>query len=205
MSIRRAGFTLIELLTVIAVLAVLSALLFPVFAQVREVARKATCLSHQRQLGAAVALYTQDYDERFPQTHPTASSSDFSTAEMILEAPWRTLMEPYIRSAGLYHCPSDWGAPKWHPSSYGPNGLTVYGAGLAQVAQPARTVYLAELEEGSLLDDFSPWYGEQALRKELATCRHRDGAVYLFVDGHVQWLPFERTWTPENLYRFAGG
>lgn len=60
------GFTLIELLVVIAVIAILAALLFPVFAQARESARKASCLSNQRQLGAAIAMYTQDYDEQLP-------------------------------------------------------------------------------------------------------------------------------------------
>src|SRR6185503_13635069 len=60
------GFTLVELLVVIAVIAILAALLFPVFAQARESARKANCLSNQRQLGAAIAMYTQDYDEQLP-------------------------------------------------------------------------------------------------------------------------------------------
>ena len=73
----RRGFTLIELLVVIAVVAILAALLFPVFAQVREDARKTSCLSNERQLGAALLLYVQDYDEQFPQSHPTATPWTF--------------------------------------------------------------------------------------------------------------------------------
>ena len=41
------GFTLIELLVVIAIIAILAAILFPVFAQAREQARRITCTSSQ--------------------------------------------------------------------------------------------------------------------------------------------------------------
>src|SRR5689334_13663709 len=61
---RRRGFTLIELLVVIAIIAILAAILFPVFAQVRENARAASCLSNQKQIGTAVMLYAQDYDDQ---------------------------------------------------------------------------------------------------------------------------------------------
>ena len=47
------GFTLIELLVVIAIIAILAAILFPVFAQVREKARQVSCLSNSKQVGTA--------------------------------------------------------------------------------------------------------------------------------------------------------
>jgi len=65
------GFTLIELLVVIAIIAILAAILFPVFAQARESSRKTQCLSNTRQIGTAVMMYVQDYDEVFfPQPWP---------------------------------------------------------------------------------------------------------------------------------------
>jgi prepilin-type N-terminal cleavage/methylation domain-containing protein len=62
----RRAFTLIELLVVIAIIAILAAILFPVFAQARDQARKSTCLSNMKQLGLGVMMYLQDYDELFP-------------------------------------------------------------------------------------------------------------------------------------------
>src|SRR2546428_259197 len=63
---RRSGFTLIELLVVIALIAILAAILYPVFAQVREKARQTSCLSNLKQLGSSMLLYVQDYDETYP-------------------------------------------------------------------------------------------------------------------------------------------
>ncbi len=60
------GFTLIELLVVIAIIAILAAILFPVFAQARDAARKATCQSNMKQFGAAFAMYAGDYDGYLP-------------------------------------------------------------------------------------------------------------------------------------------
>jgi len=194
------GFTLIELLVVVAVIAVLAAILLPLFAQAREAARGASCLSNQRQVGAAVQLYVQDFDEQFPQTHPTATPWTFPDDEITLVTPWRTLLEPYVRNQGLFRCPSDWGTPSWHPTSYAPNGYTVYGLSLASLSRPSEFVYVTELQPGALVDDFSPWNGPEELVDTLATTRHSGTAAYLYADGHVKRLSFAATQAPTNLF-----
>src|SRR5436190_11452842 len=61
-----AAFTLIELLVVLAAIAIIAAILFPVFAQARDKARQAACFANLRQIGYALQMYVQDYDEHMP-------------------------------------------------------------------------------------------------------------------------------------------
>ncbi len=100
----RRGFTLIELLVVIAIIAILAAILFPVFAQAREKARSASCLSNLKQLGLAVAMYVQDYDERFAggSTHLQGDPGN-----CIGHRWWIDMIEPYVKNRGLKNCPSE--------------------------------------------------------------------------------------------------
>src|SRR5437868_3883013 len=63
---RRRGVTLIEVLVVIAVSTIIAAILFPVFAHARHKARQAACFSNLKQIGYALQMYLQDYDERMP-------------------------------------------------------------------------------------------------------------------------------------------
>ncbi|NEL90744.1 DUF1559 domain-containing protein, partial [Escherichia coli] len=59
---KNSAFTSTELLLVLAAIAVLAALLFPVLARARENARRASCHSNLRQIGAAWLQYARDYD-----------------------------------------------------------------------------------------------------------------------------------------------
>jgi prepilin-type N-terminal cleavage/methylation domain-containing protein/prepilin-type processing-associated H-X9-DG protein len=120
----RRGFTLIELLVVIAIIAILAAILFPVFAQAREKARQTSCLSNSKQMGLAVLMYSQDYDETFPLT----TLYDFGVESQ--QSQWVPRIAPYIKNTDIFWCPSDsasgypryggWSGPA---ISYAANGL----------------------------------------------------------------------------------
>jgi prepilin-type N-terminal cleavage/methylation domain-containing protein/prepilin-type processing-associated H-X9-DG protein len=105
---RRSGFTLIELLVVIAVIIIIAALLFPVFAQAREKARQARCISNLRQIGEAVMMYAQDYDETYPRD--LSHCSDGPTTDPCSQWNPRSRLEavlmPYIRNTEVFACPS---------------------------------------------------------------------------------------------------
>lgn len=114
----RAGFTLIELLVVIAIIAILASILFPVFSQARETARKTACLSNQKQLGLAFSLYTQDYDEALPNATSGAAGVNQNGGWMYYAAypanttaksflPTQGSIYSYIKNAQVFVCPSD--------------------------------------------------------------------------------------------------
>src|SRR2546423_97644 len=97
----KRAFTLIELLVVIAIIATLAAILFPVFAQARAEARKTSCASNFKQVGAAIQMYMQDFDQTMPLTAVTFG----------YESPpnlgFSNLIQPYVKNYQVIACPSD--------------------------------------------------------------------------------------------------
>jgi prepilin-type processing-associated H-X9-DG protein len=116
---------LIELLVVIAIIAILAAILFPVFAQAREKARQTACLSNMKQMGTALIMYAQDYDEGMPawnELWAPPNTTDGCSQGPGGDSPsryWDAKLFPYVKSGnpnppagtvadwgGVWQCPS---------------------------------------------------------------------------------------------------
>lgn len=104
---KRSAFTLIELLVVIAIIAILAAILFPVFAQAREKARGASCLSNIKQATLGGMMYIQDYDEVTPVVDYIEPYTTKSGAKEILDITYPRLVEPYTKNYQIFRCPSN--------------------------------------------------------------------------------------------------
>ena len=107
MKLRKAsGFTLVELLVVIAIIGILIGMLLPAVQQVREAARRTTCLNNLRQVGLGLHNYESAMGE-FPPSRLNpddnlipSDMTNNSGAESAFQS-WTTLLLPYYEQNNL--------------------------------------------------------------------------------------------------------
>lgn len=209
---KQRAFTLIELLVVIAIIAILAAILFPVFARARESARRTQCASNLKQLGVAITMYLQDYDDTFPygeNWHGANAKEDGAYFRGSFAK-----INTYVNNEQVWHCPDDrtWDIPgnrrwtsygseidAWYDTYYwdpvtggdqsrpcpdGPCNGALEGVSLAAVEHPSQK---------PLMFDELGWHVGFAdvLVRDPKTHQVIDGARQnmLYVDGHVKYEP----------------
>jgi prepilin-type N-terminal cleavage/methylation domain-containing protein/prepilin-type processing-associated H-X9-DG protein len=212
--LRSGGFTLIELLVVVAILGILAALLFPVFSQARERARRTSCLSNLKQIGLGVQMYVQDHDGRVPicNDNTTPSTADDN-------GYWWVTLHKYTKNDQVFVCPSwhktdlpsgleSWETPPDQTKPFDHFGIvgtyvwneTMDGAPEGKLNGISEVIAVAEGFNGSHVWKplhVTPLTGntERRLRDF-----HQEGMNVAYADGHAKWIKNtqmkRRLWAP---------
>jgi prepilin-type N-terminal cleavage/methylation domain-containing protein/prepilin-type processing-associated H-X9-DG protein len=205
----KRGFTLIELLVVIAIMAILAAILFPVFAQARERARMSSCLSNMKQMGMALDMYTQSYDELLPPYQDAIY--DFANPDPATrkkgDGAWRPnylwCLQPYLKNQQIQACPSvtknetAQDVTPYSRGSYMGNGALM-GKPLAVISRPSDIVYMQEYRLLTRVAWLRPnctsytkcgawcWWGTPELVPGYSHV-HFEGGNFIYADGHARY------------------
>jgi prepilin-type N-terminal cleavage/methylation domain-containing protein len=100
------AFTLIELLVVIAIIAILAAILFPVFAQAKNAAKKTASLSNVKQVSLAAFIYAGEYDDTsVPLYWYDPNATQIPSTDGFYY--WPVLLLPYTKNEKVFICPND--------------------------------------------------------------------------------------------------
>jgi prepilin-type N-terminal cleavage/methylation domain-containing protein len=216
---RMTGFTLVELMVVIAIIAVLMALLMPSMKRARNLALNTKCAVNLKQLGLALALYTEDNRQAMPLAY-IGSENDSSWAVLIL--PY-TGLESSFPVTSAFTCPraiprfasppnpnhwrltygfntylSEWVNPPGNYSTYHPGGYRLAMKGTCESSATGQK-YLTPSEISMIFDCGSHnTYYPSALNNYPDNYLHsNEGVNMAALDQHVEFLSKE---TPRKTF-----
>ena len=215
--IKRAGFTLIELLVVIAIVAVIAAILFPVFAGVRERGRRTVCQSNLKQIAIAMQQYVQDNGGIYP-----LASGTINKGGVAYLFDWSQAIFPYVKDDRVFFCPDTPADAPWRAGSASGLGSPDYAYDwewLNVFPPPYPTKNVQGTHESSLttpssifLNDDMVWTTADRVWHDgrdgpKSSCGQGGGGAtlhsgagnYSYIDGHVKWLTPEEAGEVECL------
>jgi prepilin-type processing-associated H-X9-DG protein len=207
------AFTLIELAVVIATLLILSALLLPALAGNKTTSWRTECAANMRQMGTALALYTNDHNNKYPPASYGNGSSGVTWDTCINRylggnAPLSALTANNLAPASLclpvLWCPAD-RVPKTDPTgthtftwagarrSYAENGVATPGVGLIVgdtfSSRPAHGVGGFATASGNVTDLNPPGWKTTIVQDPAGTIQIAELASYKSIQGN-NWASF---------------
>lgn len=202
---KKSGFTLIELLVVIAIIAILAAILFPVFTNAKDSAKRSSCISNLKQLGTAAFAYA-DQNNGF---YPAARTGNWPFGDWDIRSPWGTTMPlefglraliPFVKNDSVFFCPANnfFKPTKYWTQGYIADGDGKYYAGYCYwgnwltkgLTEKEVAVSNGKNPRALLMSDIistSPSGGADAFSSHGSP---PTGGNLLYNDGHVKWKWF---------------
>ena len=188
------GFTLIELLVVVAIIAILAAMLLPALSRARERARQGVCMNNLKQIGLAVYLYAQDYDDWVPYYRPFGSPNP----------SWHDYLFPYIPMGKRYEKWRVWICPSHYRFIGSGAGIYTYAMNASLPAHFWKLGRMKHATTGFLVSDIKlntvNMRISYASYKEEMGFHHLGKCNILFIDGHVAPMSVEEIPPASMIY-----
>lgn len=189
-------FTLIELLVVVSIIAILASLLLPALSAARDQARKASCQNLLRQLYMSARFYAEDMDETYVPTYFQNLAWTQRLVKYGYILNWKErFYEPGVSSSYSYRWWPGYGYVEYNQAQ------NLQGKKMSFVVAPSitsmfadhnsihsgtgdKTYYAVEISDrGAQYMKTVANYGNGFMG------RHGNGDNFVFVDGHVEFLP----------------
>jgi prepilin-type processing-associated H-X9-DG protein len=160
---------------------------FVLMSPARQNVQRSSCQSNLKQIALAYKQYITDYDEKYPLMYTDHDGTGrFDSSR---DQGWVQNVQPYCKNVKLFQCPSEAnaanlaGGPQTGYTDYFTNGR-LQGMSESMFTHMASTVLLGDHSSS----DASCSVSNTTSLDKYAKVRHREGANYSFVDGHVKWL-----------------